>query len=46
MSHAERFGAPFLVGSALIFVFNYLFLEIDSVSFWRDLASHFKIIFE
>jgi len=46
MSYAERFRAPLLVGSALIFLFNYLFHEIDSVSFWRGLASHFKIIFE
>jgi hypothetical protein len=46
MSYAERFRAPFLVGSAIIFVFNYLFHEIGSVSFWRDLASHCKIIVE
>jgi len=46
MSYAESFRASFLVGSALIFVFNYLFHEIDSVSVWRGLASHCKIIVE
>jgi len=40
----REFSCPILVGSTLIFVFNYLFHEIDSVSVWRGLASHCKII--
>jgi len=46
MSYAESLRVPFLVSSALIFVFNYLFHEMDSVSVWRGLASHYKLIFQ